>query len=72
METDSLAKQTSETAEKLKREAEALRENASILFDESDSMKYAVQETEEKLYALLEMTKINDTLKTQASEKVNK
>lgn len=67
---EELAKDASTTAFKIKKDAEMLHQNATNLGNEANLMFDRVRNTEGRLSTLLEITKSNDTLITEAKEKV--
>lgn len=71
LQADVLAKNTSEAVDKVAKEAEILRDNATILNNEAVDMNDRVQETEMKLNKFFEWTKTNDSLINAAKEAVS-
>lgn len=72
LQADVLAKNTSEAVDKIAREAEILKNNATVLNNEATDMNYRVQETEIKLNKFFEWTKTNDSLINAAKEAVSR
>lgn len=66
-----LAKNTSDAVDKIAKEAEILKDNATVLNNEATDMSYRVQESEIKLNKFFEWTKTNDSLINAAKEAVS-
>lgn len=70
-QADVLAKNTSDAVDKIAKQAELLRENATGLNDEANEMSVRVEDTENKLNEFFERTKSNDSLINAAKEAVS-